>query len=79
MNQREDPVSFYFKFFNEIGIIAQLSGNKLERVLPEGMSLAQFTVLNHFCRLGGAWSVRPVCARRVRSWPGLRTSFRWQT
>lgn len=56
MNQREDPVSFYFRFFNEIGIIAQLSGNKLERVLPEGMSLAQFTVLNHFCRLGGAWS-----------------------
>ena len=56
MNQREDSVSTYFRLFNEIGIIAQLSGNKLERVLPEGMSLAQFSVLNHFCRLGGAWS-----------------------
>lgn len=56
MNQREDSVSTYFRLFNEIGIIAQLSGNKLERVLPDGMSLAQFSVLNHFCRLGGAWS-----------------------
>ncbi len=56
MNQREDSVSTYFRLFNEIGIIAQLSGNRLERVLPEGMSLAQFSVLNHFCRLGGAWS-----------------------
>lgn len=56
MNQREDSVSTYFRLFNEIGIIAQLSGNRLERVLPDGMSLAQFSVLNHFCRLGGAWS-----------------------
>lgn len=56
MNQREDGAAAYFRLFNEIGIIAQLSGNKLERVLPEGMSLAQFSVLNHFCRLGGAWS-----------------------
>lgn len=56
MSQREDTVSAYFRLFNEIGIIAQLSGNRLERVLPEGMSLAQFSVLNHFCRLGGAWS-----------------------
>jgi DNA-binding MarR family transcriptional regulator len=56
MNLREDSVSTYFRLFNEIGIIAQLSGNKLERVLPDGMSLAQFSVLNHFCRLGGASS-----------------------
>lgn len=56
MSERSDPVSTYFRLFNEIGIIAQLSGNKMERVLPEGMSLAQFSVLNHFCRLGGAWS-----------------------
>lgn len=56
MSERDDAVSAYFRFFNEIGIIAQLSGNKLERVLPEGMSLAQFSVLNHFCRIGGAWS-----------------------
>ncbi len=42
-----------FALFNEIGIIAQLSGTMFERVMPDGMTLAQFTVLNHFVRLGG--------------------------
>lgn len=56
MSQREDLAHLYFRMFTEIGIIAQLSGNSLERVLPEGMSLAQFGVLNHFVRLGGAWA-----------------------
>lgn len=56
MSQREDLAHLYFRMFTEIGIIAQLSGNSLERVLPEGMSLAQFGVLNHFVRLGGQWS-----------------------
>ncbi len=56
MSQREDQAHLYFRLFTEIHIIAQLSGNRLERVLPEGMSLAQFGVLSHFVRLGGAWS-----------------------
>lgn len=56
MSQREDLAHLYFRLFTEIGIIAQLSGNSLERVLPEGMSLAQFGVLTHFIRLGGAWA-----------------------
>jgi DNA-binding MarR family transcriptional regulator len=42
-----------FALFTEIGIIAQLAGNLFERVMPEAMTLAQFTVLNHFVRLGG--------------------------
>jgi DNA-binding MarR family transcriptional regulator len=46
----DDPA---FKVFNEIGIIAQLATTLFERVMPEGMTLAQFTVLNHFVRLGG--------------------------
>lgn len=41
-----------FEVFNEIGIIAQLSGAAFERVLPEGLSLAGFGVLNNFIRLG---------------------------
>jgi DNA-binding MarR family transcriptional regulator len=56
MSQREDLAHLYFRMFTEIAIIAQLSGNRLERVLPEGMSLAQFGVLSHFVRLGGAWA-----------------------
>ena len=49
---KDEHTTLYFQLFTEIGIIAQLSQNWLERALPEGMSLAQFGVLNHFCRLG---------------------------
>lgn len=41
-----------FQLFNEIGIINQLSTRMFERALPKGMTQAQFTVLNHFIRLG---------------------------
>lgn len=50
----QDPL--LFRFFNEIGIIEQLSRNAFERVMPGGMKLSQFTVLNHFVRLGGTRS-----------------------
>lgn len=41
-----------FTLFNEIGIIHQLSSTAFERVLPHGLTQAQFTVLNHCVRLG---------------------------
>ena len=41
-----------FQLFNEIGIISQLSGTAFERVLPHGLTQAQFNVLNHCVRLG---------------------------
>ena len=47
----DDPL--VFRFFNEIGIIEQLSRAQFERGLPHGLTLAQFKVLNHFARLGG--------------------------
>lgn len=40
--------------FTEVGIIDQLVTARLERSLPDGMSAAQFGVLTHFCRRGGA-------------------------
>ena len=46
-----DPIAF--EFFNEIGIIEQLARNRFELVLPAGVTLPQFNVLNHFVRLGG--------------------------
>jgi len=49
--QAGDPVAF--EFFNEIGIIGQLSQHGLERALPDGLKLSHFTVLNHFTRRGG--------------------------
>jgi DNA-binding MarR family transcriptional regulator len=41
------------RVFTEIGVIAQLSGVAIERLLPDGLSGPQFGVLNHFARRGG--------------------------
>jgi DNA-binding MarR family transcriptional regulator len=49
--KQTDAASLWFEVFNEIGIIEQLSRTIFERVLPEGLSLAGFSVLNHFIRL----------------------------
>ncbi len=49
-----DPIAF--RVLNEIGIINQLATTIFERSLPHGLTLAQFTVLNHFVRLGGTRS-----------------------
>lgn len=46
----DDPIAF--ELFNEIGIIDQLAGTMFASVMPAGMTQAQFTVLNHFVRLG---------------------------
>ena len=40
----------------EIAIINQLTTSALERVLPHRLSLAQFSLLTHFSRLGGGWA-----------------------
>ena len=45
-----------FRLFTEIGIINQLASSQLERSLPDGLKISQFTVLNHLVRLGGEWS-----------------------
>ncbi|MEM6595005.1 MAG: MarR family transcriptional regulator [Pseudomonadota bacterium] len=41
----------YFKLFNEIGIIEQLSRNFLEAQLPDGLIAPHFAVLNHLIRV----------------------------
>lgn len=50
--QPESGEALLFRIFNEIGIIDQLTGTAFERVLPHGLTRAQFTVLNHCVRLG---------------------------
>ena len=49
-----DPL--VFQLFNEIGIIDQLSSARLESVLPDGLKMSHFIVLNHLVRLEGNWS-----------------------
>jgi len=52
MTATEYDLQTLFRFFNEVGIVAQLSGNAFEKVMPEGMTLPQFVVLNHLIRVG---------------------------
>ncbi|GJL94544.1 MAG: MarR family transcriptional regulator [Hyphococcus sp.] len=40
-----------FKLLTEIDIIAHLAKNEFESILPKGLSVAQFGVLNHLVRL----------------------------
>ncbi|MEM8740974.1 MAG: MarR family transcriptional regulator [Pseudomonadota bacterium] len=46
------PEAAWFQLFNEIGIIAQLSRAAFEARMPQDLALPQFSVLNHFVRLG---------------------------
>ena len=46
-----DPI--VFTFFYEIGVVDQLATNLMERYLPKGLTLPQFTVLNHFVHWEG--------------------------
>jgi DNA-binding MarR family transcriptional regulator len=45
-----EPIAF--RVMNEIGIIDQLGSTLFERSMPFDLTLPQFTVLNHFVRLG---------------------------
>ena len=47
-DKADDPA--LFALFNEIWIISQLSATMFERVMPYGLTLAQFSVLNHLSR-----------------------------
>ncbi|MDJ0994812.1 MAG: MarR family transcriptional regulator [Dinoroseobacter sp.] len=47
----DDLNALYFKVFNEIGILEQLSRALLEARLPPGMLISHFSVLNHLIRV----------------------------
>ncbi len=47
----EDTGSSYFRLFNEIGILAQLSRAVFEARLTGGMLVSHFAVLNHLIRV----------------------------
>ncbi len=51
-----EAAELYFSLFLEIGIIAQLSGNRFQRALSHGLTMAQFSLLTHCIRLGDGWT-----------------------
>lgn len=48
----DDPGKQVFQFFNEVGIIHQLSTAAFNKRLPDGLHVSHFSVLNHLTRLG---------------------------
>ena len=57
MDEGADPTTHaWFELFTEVGIIAQLSRALFEARLEGGLSLPQFSVLNHMVRLGDGWT-----------------------
>jgi len=47
----EEDLFTLYRVFLEIGILSQLSSSAMRRVLPKGLSMAQFGVLNHMVRV----------------------------
>jgi DNA-binding MarR family transcriptional regulator len=55
VSMREPPLddeTLIFTFFNEVGIVSQLSQAFLNRHLPEGLHASHFATLNHLRRVG---------------------------
>ncbi len=53
MADKTGEPSVIFEFLNEIGIINQLASAEFQRVLaPFGISVSEFSLLNHFVRVG---------------------------
>ena len=51
MPDSKTTTGLYFRLFNEIGILAQLSRALLVARLPDGLVLPHFTVINHLIRV----------------------------
>jgi len=51
MQPRNDPLAI--ALFSEIAMADQLARSRLSRVLPKGMEISHFSVLNHLAHLGG--------------------------
>jgi DNA-binding MarR family transcriptional regulator len=49
---RDRTGALIFGFFNEIGIVSQLSSALFSRLIPSGVHLSHFIVLNHLVRVG---------------------------
>lgn len=68
-----EQLSRTYRFFNEIGIIAQLATNQMQRHLPHGLTASQFSVLNWFVRVDGQASPGRL-ARAFQVTPGAMTN-----
>lgn len=66
MSEEKGSVDEVFGFFNEIGIINQLSTAMFAKSLPDGVHPSHFAILNHLVRMGdGKTPMRIASAMQV--------------
>ena len=70
----QDPPEF--KVLTEIGIIAHLADNLLASVLPDGLSTAQFAILNHLVRLERRETISELASAMQVAQPTMSSTIR---
>ena len=69
-----DPIEF--QVMNEIGMINQLAGNMFQSCLPKGLTVAQFSVLNHLLRLDVQQTISELASAMQVSQPTMSSTVR---
>ena len=69
-----DPAEF--AVFTEIAIIAHLADTAFARLLPDGLTTAQFAVLNHLLRLGRQDTIGELASALQVSQPTMSSTVR---
>lgn len=55
-DQMPPPKKDLFGLFTEIGIINQLMMAEFNQLMPDGVHISHFGVINHLCRVGDGWT-----------------------
>ncbi|QTD55037.1 MarR family winged helix-turn-helix transcriptional regulator [Parasphingorhabdus cellanae] len=69
-----DPIEF--AVMTEIGIISQLANNLFQSYLPKGMTVAQFSVLNHLLRLDVQETISELASAMQVAQPTMSSTVR---
>lgn len=69
-----DPIEF--QVMNEIGIINQLAENMFREHMPKGMTVAQFSVLNHLLRLDRQETISELARNMQVTQPTMSSTVR---
>jgi DNA-binding MarR family transcriptional regulator len=65
-----------FKVFTEISIIANLADREFERVMPGGLTLAQFAVINHLLRLDAQQTIGEIASAMQVAQPTMSSTVK---
>lgn len=71
---KDDPAEF--AALTEIAIIAHLADTAFARLLPDGLTTAQFAVLNHLLRLGAQQTIGELAGALQVSQPTMSSTVR---